>query len=446
MRRALGIALTDAIREARKDFARDAGADEVEVYRRLVSDASADGDADLGLSDASRLGAAVNNQSVLLGFEVNGHRILLTGDMQLALPGMAGLERDMAALRERIQADAPFAFVKLPHHGSDNAFDETLLAEWDDTPLYAISGGTDDPTHPDPLVLELLKANRSRLRWARTDHNGLISLRLSGDVPTMEKSRGRFNDAVPNPPGDASEDEPSEPAPTTPSVVAEPVVARAATRSSDFVEVTAKVPHVKTRVRLTIDVEPAAAPEDVPRRPERRAQATPRPRPRPPRTAMAPLPLSPPPSEVGAGAKLLLVTTRSGLSANIGRVEASQLLDALGRGNQTLLDLDQDAPRPSAAGDVVVAVQRALVAGPRGGGGSFDGVVLVGGPDIVPMLRLDTLSPDLRPTFGGRVLDREDDFFVWSDDLYGDLDDDGFPRWRSPACLTAERPARLPRR
>ena len=84
-------------------------------------------------------------------------------------------------------------------------------------------------------------------------------------------------------------------------------------------------------------------------------------------------------------------------------------------------------PRPSAAGDVVVAVQRALVAGTRGGGGSFDGVVLVGGPDIVPMLRLDTLSPDLRPTFGGRVLDREDDFFVWSDDLYGDLDGDGFP-------------------
>ena len=56
VRPALGIALTDAyLAVGREDFARDAGADEVEVYRRLVSDTSADRGANLGLSDASRL-------------------------------------------------------------------------------------------------------------------------------------------------------------------------------------------------------------------------------------------------------------------------------------------------------------------------------------------------------------------------------------------------------
>ena len=231
--------------------------------------------------------------------------------------------------------DAPFAFAKLPHHGSDNAFDETLLAEWDETPLYAISGGTDDPTHPDPLVLELLKANRSRLRWARTDHNGLISLRLSGDVPTMEKSRGRFNDAVPNPPGDASEDEPSEPAPTTPAVVAEPIVGAV---DGDAVE----------RLRGGDGEGPARQdprPTDdrcragrhagrCARRPEAQSAGDAASPAEAARMAPVPLPLPPPPSEVAPEAKLLLVTTRSGLSANIGRVEA-QLLYALCSGVAT---------------------------------------------------------------------------------------------------------------
>jgi hypothetical protein len=86
---------------------------------------------------------------------------------------------------------------------------------------------------------------------------------------------------------------------------------------------------------------------------------------------------------------------------------------------------------PAAAGDHV----RARLAGRP----APQGVVIVGGYAIAPPLRLDTIPPALRATLG--VTDDADDFIVWSDDHYADLDGDGIaelPVSRIPDGNTAD--------
>jgi hypothetical protein len=59
--------------------------------------------------------------------------------------------------------------------------------------------------------------------------------------------------------------------------------------------------------------------------------------------------------------------------------------------------------------------------------GTYRGVVLIGGYDVLPAQRLDVLDAALRRTLGGRVANDADQYVVWSDAIYGDKDGDALP-------------------
>ena len=57
--------------------------------------------------------------------------------------------------------------------------------------------------------------------------------------------------------------------------------------------------------------------------------------------------------------------------------------------------------------------------------GDLKGVVILGGYDVVPAERYDALPPSVRSNLGASSDNDPDDFIVWSDQVYGDLDGDG---------------------
>jgi hypothetical protein len=75
-------------------------------------------------------------------------------------------------MRRAIADDGPYSFVKLSHHGSDNAFSEAILQELGDTALYGICAGEHSEKHPNAAVLKALNTHRNDIPWARTDRNG----------------------------------------------------------------------------------------------------------------------------------------------------------------------------------------------------------------------------------------------------------------------------------
>lgn len=166
-------------------------ADEVALYRALVRTALAD---DEPLEDGS-LGAALNNQSIILKIGRGKQAVLLTGDMQFAAPGVGGLVQRMANLRHTVHNAGPYAFVRLPHHGAANGTDAALLDCLVETEFFGISTGSGDPGHPSRTVLDLLATRSEQTQWARTDRNGLVSLRLDVETPQFENQLGSISDA-----------------------------------------------------------------------------------------------------------------------------------------------------------------------------------------------------------------------------------------------------------
>jgi hypothetical protein len=124
---------------------------------------------------------------------------------------------------------------------------------------------------------------------------------------------------------------------------------------------------------------------------------------------------------------LLFVTNASRLAANIGAAEARALLDMVRAAGQTVVDVG--------SGEPTQAARRAAgqVSGLRG-------IVLLGGYDVLPAERYDTLPPSLR----AQIRDAQgepDNFIVWSDQVYGDIDGDGLadlPVSRVPDGRSAE--------
>jgi beta-lactamase superfamily II metal-dependent hydrolase len=393
------VACADAIRtstDALADrlggaLAPDAAGSIVDAYRRVLSA--------VGQSDAqdavSRLGAAVNLQSSVLTFEVDGARYLFAGDMQFVHPGVAsgGIPVEVDKLRSLVGTAAPFAFAKLSHHGSDNAVDRAWLASLGATPIVGICAGSGSTKHPNPSVLQLLDQRRQQLQWGRTDRNGEVVVRVEhGQPPQLTVSRGQPDDARPN----VADVEPTPMPPLRPAVgPAVSVVSEAARgRSSGAVELTASIPATLRRVQITVDIDGGRKPDDVepatPSGPER-----------------APTSARPAPS-------LLYATSPDALIANIGRDEASGVLDDLHDRPGRVVEIPAGLPIAEAASRVTGALTRDLV-----------GVVLVGGYDVLASQRVDALPADVR----ARVQDGEDadNFIIWSDDVYGDLDGDGLP-------------------
>jgi beta-lactamase superfamily II metal-dependent hydrolase len=368
------------------------------LYRQIVQSTDA--------LDAGRPGAAINLQSIVTRFTVGGKRFLFAGDMQFAKPGFsdANLKKSMRALRDKIAAGAPYAFAKLSHHGSDNAFSEEILEELGNPGHLGICAGSGSTAHPHPDTLNILDKRRKNLKWVRTDHNGLSTLSF-GAKTTISVAEGTFNDARPNSRDTSVVEQPKTSGPFTPVsgtpesfVTAEATVAPEQTTGGggrgDRVEVFARVPHVRTKVTLTIDVDPhdgggtVSAPQD-----------------RSNRTAAQPRNWRPSSAVNG----LLFVTSRDALARNIGAQEAQTVTAGLQAAGATLLELQ------STANVVRTVAQQVARSRPRG-------VVLLGGFDVVPSQRVDVLPAALRTRLG--ATEDPDDFIVWSDDIFGDTDGD----------------------
>ncbi len=377
-------------------------------YRQLVVATDA--------ADGS-VGAAVNNQSLVLLIEDQGVKLLLTADMQLAGPQVSGIDAEMQALRQRIHDRAPFEFVKIAHHGSHNAFDAEVLQELGDTVNFAISTGRDSKKHPHPGVLQLLQSHTNDLLWLRTDHNGHCTFDFSNENPTYAHERGSANDSQPNAVDVVPRRNPPAPVARPPvalsPVAAAPPVARVAAVSPaapaittepipGFVEITAKVPHVTTRVTLTIDVAPNYFPAATP------AQAN---------VTNPVTPADPNVWRLAGGRSLpplCFATVRSVLEQRIGAGPVQTILEALRQAGMLVVD---DIPAGATADAAASHVRARVVATP-----GIRGVVLLGGLDVVPANILDVLPPALRQELGHT--NDPDDFVVFSDDLYGCTDGD----------------------
>jgi hypothetical protein len=114
--------------------------------------------------------------------------------------------------------------------------------------------------------------------------------------------------------------------------------------------------------------------------------------------------------------RLLFVTSRAGLAANVGADAVDQALAMIRDGGHAVLStLRAGLTHPKGAQKWVA---RALAKHDN-----IHGVVVLGGYDVVPAQRLDCLPPRLRKAIG--ETEDHDDFIVWSDDLYGDPDGNG---------------------
>ncbi|MGO9577893.1 MAG: MBL fold metallo-hydrolase [Desulfobaccales bacterium] len=368
------------------------------LYRRILADSDSLG---AGAVDRPGKGAAINDQSIVLKLSAGGGSILLTGDMQFAKPEVSCVIPLMPALRGTVRAAGPYIFVKLPHHGSYNGFNDSIMQDWKDTAAYGISGGQNDTGHPDPGVLQLLEQNTSSIKWARTDHNGMITDRTSDGTTNLEIEKGQLNDPVPN--SDvAGEMQPLE----------QPAYAPAAAvpRSTGGVVVTSEQGELRlTEVRwkptgVSLDyVLPIGGPVR-----------------KDPAVRVRDMQEAPPPStpavRLGGGRNLpplLFITYQNRLMNNLGTREATAALDLIRKAGQTVYDV-KNPDNPYA--EVREQLSR----------GKYQGVVLVGGYDVVPPQRLDALPPSIRNGVGRQTSDA-DNFIVWCDDIYGDLQGNGLP-------------------
>jgi beta-lactamase superfamily II metal-dependent hydrolase len=384
---------TDAIDRITDMIQQDAALDPVDAYRRLVQQ-------DFDALDGQRPGAAVNLQSVVTRFKVGAHKILFAGDMQFEKPQVNNdtIESSVADLRRAISDDGPYSFVKLSHHGSDNAFSEAILQELGATSLYGICAGEHSAKHPNPAVLKVLNNHRNDITWARTDRNGRVTITFANGAPTVALTSGNVNDPRPN---TVDVTAPVQPAASgaASGAAGGAVVTAVQPGASNVVEVTARIPHVTTRVTITVQVEPAAraeAPRSQPRAASDRFTF--------------------------AGGRqlpqLLFVTSAPALARNIGQTETDAVLSAIRASGAVLYDALPDGLAESAPAAALVRQQLRQYR-------DVKGVVLLGGHDIVPSQILDSLPPEIRRALPGS--DDPDEFVVWSDDIYGDREGDDLP-------------------
>lgn len=244
-RRLLAGGQTDAIRsfDFKSDLDLNSAASVANAYRNLV----------VGVTDApSGARGAINLQSLVTCFTYKKQRFIFAGDMQFADPQVSSqmLKDGVTEMRQRIRARAPYAFVKLSHHGSLNAFDTKTMPDYGKSTLFGISCGDAPGNHPNRSVLALLDNNRDTVDWVRSDRNGLVSITFNAGGPTFELSRGKKDDATrpkPTPQRDMFTDAEAVRAGADAPVSTD--------GGSDFT-FTAKVPANATRLSVTLDLQP----------------------------------------------------------------------------------------------------------------------------------------------------------------------------------------------
>ncbi|MBB5365727.1 hypothetical protein HNQ08_004853 [Deinococcus humi] len=344
----------------------DAGTEELASYRALVEERLSDGEP---LADRVARGAVINNQSIVVRLGPPGRRVLLTGDLQFARSEVPSIDEEIGDLLERVLADAPYKFVKTAHHTAENGFDIATLEAL--APAVVVhTGGSDDPKHPNAKVLAQLRQADAAFKFARTDRNGRV--RFDGDSVTVE--RGRVDDFTPN-----SSDEPQFNS-TSPQEV------------HVHVDVPSGVSTVHIHVHFGESSEPAAG-----------------------RTSIAADPPSAPHREELAQGRalphLMFVTNPSKLERRVGVEATTRAMRLVESAGHTLL-------RVGSFDEAITALRAHH---------DVKGVVLLGGYEVLPAKRVDVLSDRLRADRRLDPRDDEDQFIVWSDDPYGDLDGDGLP-------------------
>jgi hypothetical protein len=372
----------------------------ISLYRRLLSDSDA---LPAGAQDRPGKGAAFNCQSILLGLDTGDGTALLTGDMQFASPEISGITSMMSTLRKIVSDAGPYSFIKLPHHGSYNGFDDSVMKEWESTKVYGISGGQNDPDHPDPGVLKLLEEYTNSITWGRTDHNGMITVNFLNSEAGLNVKRGKLNDAISN------SDAVPEPHPSVKKQAIPAGMGKGITVTCDKGDLSlSEVFWKPTGVSLdfTLPGEESARKD---------------------------ISLGPKASGVSAGTKsitdiswsnlrlgggrnlppLLFITNMKRLENNLGVQEANAVVKLIRDARQTLYDVRNPvSPFPEVKA--------------RLSEGRYKGVVIVGGYDVIPSQRLDTIPPSIRNGVGASTSDA-DNFIVWCDDIYGDFKGDALP-------------------
>ena len=126
---------------------------------------------------------SINDESLVTLFQYNGVNLLFTGDMQLSKPEVSDAfvnEYVTKTLRNEPTRGAPYALVKLPHHGSYNGFDESVYEALGRPLVVGMCAGSAAKVIPNPKTLDFLAKHRRDIHWARTDHNGLTTFTFEG--------------------------------------------------------------------------------------------------------------------------------------------------------------------------------------------------------------------------------------------------------------------------
>jgi hypothetical protein len=339
--------------------------------------------------------------------------------MQFAEPGIPDIEDSVGQLRRSVAAGGPYVFAKTPHHTSHNGTNEAILQEWGWPPLLGHSGGYNDPDHPFPKTLDLLKglSRQHDFTYARTDRNGVITVDpVHGEISGQ---RNRLNDFTPNTrPDDISAAQVTAMQPASP-----PGAMSAAIASNEYVEITfVRIPYAAGRVSVDDHKIEIARPVSVEPEGGTGISVPPGGRTPPPRVGEPTTSRSSDPASargrtiLGGGRnlpKLLFVTDPERLKRNIGQ-DSDRALDIIRQAGHRVVA----GPAPT------------LIAASRAGlqDNTFQGVVLLGGYDVVPSQRVDALGADLRARIPANMIARDrDGFIVWSDDAYGDRDGDFVP-------------------
>jgi beta-lactamase superfamily II metal-dependent hydrolase len=370
--------------------------------------------------DSSSAGNAINCQSIVLKVKRGDRKVLLTGDMQLADPRVPGLGPSMDKLRQAISDGGSYDMVKLPHHGAGNGFNASVLDETG-APLLTLSTGPGSAKHPHPNVLDLLRARSAQIQWLRTDRNGRLTIDYSEGDGEVTWQRGEANDLTPNVDPDGFQSEPNRTAtapgiaprqpfpmsPASPAVAAAPVESMPKAISmtgENGVEVVLRLPNQPTRVTFTIEIQPVAGAH-------------------PPRLDLPHgddpgfIPDAPalPSIRVGAGRplpRLVFATDPDALAKAVGRAGRDAALQALKETGQPVVLGDFAGRDPArVSGEIIPEVLRQPT----------QGIVLVGGYDVIPSDIVNTLRPIYRKQVSRR--NDPDYFCVWSDDIYGSIDD-----------------------
>jgi hypothetical protein len=154
---------------------------------------------------------------------------------------------------EKIRDAGPYDLVKTSHHTSYNGLSAPVFANLKTAPVFVHSGGSNDSSHPSESAVEVLKAHRSEIEFARTDHNRLVTIEKTGGEVTPDIQEGSLNDFSLNGDGDARRRH-AEIAATNERLAA--LAAGPAAPAGQEVEVTVRLPRVTTGVTVTIDVAP----------------------------------------------------------------------------------------------------------------------------------------------------------------------------------------------